>query len=173
MSEEDRRAIIVSEYNIIPRGVSVFFERQKKINNYVGFYKVMNSIPEVAQMMIEWRSVMKDIIDLFALDNAEDKIKTEEQISQEQQAAEMQRQQMLQMEMQKIMAPMQTKLQQTEMGIRERMATTASKMQAEMEKAVLEMQAKLQAKLWELENNEKDRRHKMGVDVLKQAMSSI
>jgi hypothetical protein len=170
LSEEERKSLIVSEYNIIPRGVSIFFDRMKKLNNYTGFYKVMNALPDEAKAMINWRAFLDDVIDIFALDNMGDKLKTPEEIEAQQQSQAQQQQEMLQLEIQKHLLPLQTKLQQTEMGIRERTEITMSKLQHDMEKAVMEMENKLRLKAMEMEHKDRERKTQQGLKLLELAI---
>jgi len=142
LTEEQRKELIVSEYNIVARGISVLFERMSKINNYTGLYKILNALPPEAQAWIKWPAVLLDIFAIASLDRTEDKLNTPQEMQQKQQQMAQMQQQQVQMEMQKVMAPIQGKIKQTEMGIQERMTGLEAKLKADMQKEFAKLKQK-------------------------------
>ena len=171
MPEEERRGMIVSEYNIVARGVSIFFEKLKKINAYTGIYKILGSAPPDALAWLNWEAFWRDVFDVLSLDNKEDKIKTAEQMKQEQEARMAQQQQMMQLEIQKHLLPMQTKLKQTEMGIQERMTNAERQRQHDMQKELMKLRADMEKMVAQSEDRSRDRQSKLMMEGLKIATS--
>jgi gas vesicle protein len=171
MSDKERRSLIVSEYNIVPKGVSVFFERMRKLNSYAALYKVLNAFPDEAKMWINWKSFLVEILNLFAFDNPEDKLRPEDEVKAMLAQAQQQQQQRLQLEIQKHLLPMQTKLQQTVLGIKERMQTKQQQLQADMQKEMARLQQDMMKHVMTIEQKERERRSKQAIELLKEATS--
>lgn len=171
LTEEERKQMVVSEYNIVARGVSIFFEKMKKLNAYTGVYKMLNAAPPDALAWLNWEAFWRDVFDVMSLDNKEDKIKSADQMKQEAEAKAAQQNKMLELEIQKHLLPMQTKLKQTEMGIQERMSTRMAEMQAEKERQLIEIKADLQKQMNDVETKSRDRQAKLMVEGLKIATS--
>lgn len=142
LTAEQRKELIVSEYNIVARGISILFERLSKINNYTGLYKILNALPPEAQAWIKWPNVLLDIFSIASLDRTEDKLNTPQEMQQHQQQAQQQQAQAMQMEIQKALAPVQGKIKQTEMGIQERLTALQAKLRNDMQKEVMKLQQK-------------------------------
>lgn len=142
MSEEERKSLIVSEYNIVPRGISIFFERIRKANAYTGVYKNLNALPEEEKDWIKWQTFIPKIFESTAIDSPEDFMNTQEDVEKMRQGRQQQQQMMMQMEIQKAMAPLQTKIQMMQMGVEERTTMGRERMQAEMMKEMMKAEQK-------------------------------
>jgi hypothetical protein len=167
MTEEERREMIVSEYNIVARGVSMFFEKIKKLNAYTGVYKILGSAPPEALAWLNWEAFWRDVFDVLSIDNKEDKIKPADQMKQEAEAKQAQQQQMMQMEIQKHLIPLQTKMEQTKMGIQERMTTAQAQMQHEMQIEMMKLKAEMEKNAVQSEEKTRDRHAKLATELLK------
>lgn len=167
LTDEQKAQMIVDEYAIVPRGISIFFDRMRKANAYTGIYKNVNALPEAGQEWINFEEFVPRIFESTAIDDPKKFILTSDQVKQnreqKQQQMQQQQQQMMQLEMQKLQAPLQTKLQQTQMGIQERMSNLDKTLQAKMQ----EVMAKMQVKGQELQVKSKDSEAKMMMDMLK------
>lgn len=161
LSPEEKRALIVSEYQMVPRGISMFFERMRKLNAYTGLYKTLNALPDEAKIWIKWERFLPRVFEAIPIDSAEDLLNSPEEVAEKRKQMAEQQQMMIQAEMQKVMAPLQTKLQQTQMGIQERMTGLAQKIQADMQKQMAD-----------LSQRERERQTKLTLEALKTMLES-
>lgn len=141
MSTEERKALIVSEYDIVPKGISIFFERMRKANSYTGVYKLANGLPPEGQEVIKWESFVPKIFETTAIDCPQDFVRTPDELQARAKQKAEQQQMMMEMEMKKIMLPYQTKVEQTKLGVQERMTMGREKMQAELQKELLKLES--------------------------------
>ncbi len=130
--------MIVTELDIIGRGVSIFFDRMEKIEKIGSMVKMYNALPEQAQDYVPWDQVIKEFHDAFGMDKID--LKTDEQVAQ----IQAQRAQMANMQM--MMAIQQ---------FRDEQQLEREKMGADMKKALLEMRH-------ESSENQKDRLLELG-----------
>ena len=112
-------------------------------------------------------------------------VKTPEEVKQTQQEAQEQQQQMQQFEMQKIMAPLETKLKQTQMGTEQRLQAESARLQEKQSAHMIEVKTQLSRDILaiqsenkrhaaEMASNERDRDNKLLIALmeLKQEMKS-
>ena len=82
MSKEEKQAMIVTDVNFVGRGISIFFEREEKLNKLGSYVKFLNAMPEPAQLYPKWPEIAKRINDVFAFDKPEDLINTDKEVAQ-------------------------------------------------------------------------------------------
>jgi hypothetical protein len=172
MSEDQKRAMIVSEYDIRARGISVFFEKMKKVNSYTGIYKILNSLPPEAQGWIKFQPLLADLFAVLPIDSPQDVVKTPDEYAADQKKMQEQQQAAQQFEMQKIMAPLETKIKQTQMGTEQRLQAEGARLQSKQEAHMIEVKTQLSRDLMaiqaeterhaaEMESKERDRDNKL------------
>jgi hypothetical protein len=94
LSDDEKREMIVTDLDIIGRGISIFFERMEKIEKIGSMVKMYNALPEQAQDYIPWADVIKEFHDAFGFEKVD--LKTDEEVAQIQaQRQQMQNQQMM------------------------------------------------------------------------------
>jgi hypothetical protein len=80
MSDEEKRDMIVTELDIIGRGVSIFFDRMEKIEKIGSMVKMYNALPEQAQDYVPWDQVIKEFHDAFGMEKIE--LKTDREVAE-------------------------------------------------------------------------------------------
>jgi len=104
MSYNQKRAMIVTDLDIVGRGISIFFDRHDRLNKLGTYVKMLNAMPEQAQLYPEWVEILDRMNEAFAFDRRETLVKTEEGVQKimasRQQAQQQQMQQAVMMKVQ-------------------------------------------------------------------------
>jgi hypothetical protein len=117
----------------------------RKQNTYTGLYKVLNALPDEAKKWVKWQTFLPKSMETIAVDCPQDFINSPEEVQAVEKQQQQQQQMMMQMEIQKVLKPLETKLQQTQMGIEERTNMGMAKLQAQMQQAQMQIGQKEQA----------------------------
>lgn len=102
LTVRERRLMIMTDLDIVGRGISIFFEREEKLNKLGSYVKFLNAMPEEAQMYPKWPNILRRINDCFAFDAVDELINTDDEIGQIQAKRQKAQMQQIQMAMQKI-----------------------------------------------------------------------
>lgn len=138
LGDDERKRMIVTDLDIIGRGISVFFDRMEKIEKIGSMVKMYNALPESAQDYIPWDQVIKEFHDAFAMEKVD--LLSDEQVAELQaKRAQAQNQQMM-------MAIQQFQDQQ---------ALEREKIKTDFQKTIVELKH-------ETEENQKDRMLEIG-----------
>jgi len=149
LNPAQKRALIVNDLEIAGRGISIFFDRMDKLNKLGAYVKMLNAMPEPAQMFPKWEEILKRVNDAFAFDKREDLVRTIQEVEQLQKQTQQAQQQQMQ---QQIMIQMQ--MQQSEW-------------QKEFKLEQLKIQGELQKLREEIKSDDAERDLKWDIAVLK------
>jgi hypothetical protein len=111
LTETQRRAIIVTELDFVGKGISIYFEREEKLNKMGAYVKGINAMPEDAQLYVKWPEVFKRWNEAYAWNKPEDLTRTDEEVKQEQQRRQQRRQQQQQQQLQLAQQQQQQQMQ--------------------------------------------------------------
>jgi len=100
LTPTQKKALIVTDLDIVGRGISVFFERLDRLNKLGSYVKFLNAMPEEAQIWPRWDEILKRINDAFAFDRREMMVRTPEEVQQIKRAQMQQAQQAMMQELQ-------------------------------------------------------------------------
>ena len=143
LTESQRREMIVTDLDIIGRGVSIFFDRMEKIEKMGSFVKMINALPDDAKLYVPWPDLIKQVFEAFAFDKLQ--LLTDDQVAKlKAEFANAQNRQMM-------------------MAVQQFMATQ----KLERDKQDKDIQFKLKELQHETEENRKDRQHKVAIELMK------
>ena len=145
LSEDQKRAMIVSDFDFVGRGISVFFDRMEKIEKLGTYVKMINALPDEAQLYPRWDAILKRIHEAFAFDRAEELVLTDEEVAHKQKQIA------------------QQQMQQTMMAVQQWQQEQAQ----EMEKQARDLQMEQMKLMHDAEENQKDRKLKMATELMK------
>lgn len=112
MSLEEKQAMIVTDVNFIGKGISIFFEREERLNKLGSYVKFLNAMPEQAQRRPNWTNILHRINETFAFDKPEELIHTDEEVAQQEARVRQMMQERMMMEWKKMQAEWQHEGQQ-------------------------------------------------------------
>jgi len=113
--------MIVTDLDIVGRGISIFFDRQDRLNKLGVYVKMINALGEDGKIYIETAEVIRRINDAFGFERREAMLRTEEQVQQLRQQMAQQQANALQTQLQLEMQKIQTQQQKTLMSFKEEM----------------------------------------------------
>lgn len=109
LEDAERRALIVTDVDFVGKGISIFFEREEKLNKLGSYVKMLNALPEQAQWYPVWPKILERFNDAFAFDKRNELVRTEEEVRQMQAQNAQQQQQAFQQQLQAGMMQLQAK----------------------------------------------------------------
>jgi len=121
LTTAEKKAMIVTDLDIVGRGISIFFDRQDRLNKLGVYVKMINALGEDGKIYIETAEVIRRINDAFGFERREAMLRTEEQVQQLRQQMAQQQANALQTQLQLEMQKIQTQQQKTLMSFKEEM----------------------------------------------------
>ena len=113
LTPEQIKELVLDDYSIIGKGVSSFFYRLEQLNKLGSYVKMINAMPDQAKMRINYKELLLRLNSAFGFDDEDKLLLSDEEFAVLQQQLAQANQQQMQMEIQKLMAPIQAKLEQT------------------------------------------------------------
>ena len=104
LSDAQKKQMIITDLDIVGRGISVFFDRQERLNKLGSYVKFLNAMPDDAKEYPKWEEILMRINDAFAFDRKESMLRTKEevQVSRQQKMTQMQQAVVQQLQMQQM-----------------------------------------------------------------------
>lgn len=139
LKAKDKRLMIETDLDIVGRGISIFFEREEKLNKLGSYVKFLNAMPEQAQRFPKWPNILRRINDCFAFDAPDELINTNEEVAEIQATEQKAQMRQVQMAMQRIQQEQQFEMSKIDKQNQVKMLEIVSKAEEGEKNRILQL----------------------------------